>query len=107
MNNLMISFSSTDLTRLRTLVAAVANEIALVPGSTKPADGEFARTALDTTWSNLVEMLDLGPEPAMGACPKCKHSYLLGATRCGHCWTSLPPVEAGNDTAAAPTTPVG
>jgi hypothetical protein len=107
MNNLMISFSSADLTRLRTLVAAVANEIALVPGSTKPADGERARTGLDVAWSNLVEMLDLGPEPVMATCPKCKHPYPIGALRCDHCWTSLSDLNAGNDVAAAPTPRVG
>jgi len=100
MNNLMLSFAGADLTRLRTLVAAVEKEITLVPGSARPAGSESPKTALDVTWSNLVEMLDLGPEPEMVACPACNHLCALGATRCGHCWTSLPVLNAKAQTSA-------
>ena len=99
MNNSMLSFSGADLSRLRTLVNAVAKEIALAPGATAPAS-QPPRTALDTTWSSLVEMLDLGTAPEMRACPKCKHQCTLGASRCGHCWTSLPSVKAAKELSA-------
>jgi hypothetical protein len=88
MNNLILSFAGTDLTRLRTLVTAVGKQIALAPGATV-TDSLSPRTELDKTWSRLVEMLDLGNEPEMRTCPVCKHHYRPGATRCGHCWTSL------------------
>jgi len=93
MNNSMLSFAGADLSRLRTLVAAVEKEIALVPGATS-ADSKTPRSALDTSWSRLTDMLDLGTEPAMRACPKCNHLCALGASRCGHCWTSLPSLKA-------------
>ncbi len=90
MNNLMLSFSGADLSRLRTLVTDVGKEIALAPGATT-AESQNLRTALDMTWSRLVEMLDLGTEPEMRECPTCKHQCTLRASRCGHCWTSLLP----------------
>ncbi len=99
MNNLMLSFSGADLSRLRALVTAVGKEIALAPGATAPAS-QPPRTALDMTWSRLVEMLDLGTEPKMRTCPACKHTCALGATRCGHCWSSLPALKAAERLAA-------
>jgi hypothetical protein len=90
MNNLMLSFSGADLSRLRTLVTAVGKEVALAPGATT-AESPTPRTALDTSWSRLVEMLDLGTEVQTRECPTCEHPCALGASRCGHCWTSLLP----------------
>jgi hypothetical protein len=90
MNNQMLTFSGADLSKLRTLVTAVEKEIALVPGAAATAGSQPPKLALNTTWSSLVEMLDLGTEPEMRECPQCKHACTLGATRCGHCWTSLP-----------------
>ena len=88
MNNLMLSFSGADISRLRILVAAVGKEIALAPGATAP-ESQPPRTALDTTWSSLVGMLDLGTEPEMRSCPTCGHLCTLGASRCGHCGRQL------------------
>jgi hypothetical protein len=89
MNNLMLSFAGADLSRLRTLVSDVEKEIALVPGATT-ATGQTPKSALDVSWSRLVEMLDLGTEPERRECPNCKHLCTLGASRCGRCWGSLP-----------------
>ncbi|MBN2577266.1 MAG: hypothetical protein JXP73_22075 [Deltaproteobacteria bacterium] len=100
MNNLMLTFSGLELSRLRTLVEAVGKEIALVPGAATTAESQTPWTALDMTWSRLVEMLDLGTEPEMHECPACKHLCMLGATRCGHCWTSLPTLKAKENLAA-------
>lgn len=93
MNNQLLSFSGADLTRLRTLVSAVATDIAHVPGRVTTAESQGPMTGLDRTWSRLVEMLDLGTEPKMRECPECKHQCMLGATRCGHCWTALPSLK--------------
>ena len=93
MNNFMLSFAGADLSRLRTLVTAVGKEIALAPGATA-ANSSTPRSALDTSWSSLVEMLDLGKEPVARECPTCKHPCAIGASRCGHCWTSLPALKA-------------
>lgn len=93
MNNLILSFVGTDLSRLRTLVAAVGKQISLAPGATV-AESLSPRTELDKTWTRLVEMLDLGTEPEMRNCPVCKYQYRLGATRCGHCWNTLAPSQS-------------
>ena len=90
MNNLMLRFSAADVSRLRTLVAGVEKKMALVLSTLTTAEGQPRKTALEMTWSNLVGMLDLGPEPEMRVCPECKHPCMLGATRCGNCWSHLP-----------------
>jgi hypothetical protein len=100
MSNTMLSFSGADLTRLRTLVTAVDEEIVLVPGAATTAERQTPRTTLDITWSHLVDMLHLGAEPEMRACPGCKHLCPLGATRCSHCCGSLPSLRARGKLAA-------
>jgi hypothetical protein len=92
MNNLMLRFSAADVSRLRTLVAGVEKEMALVLSSLTTAEGQPQKTALEMTWSNLVGMLDLGPEPEMRVCPECKHLCMAGATLCGNCWNHLPAI---------------
>lgn len=95
MNNHMLRFSDLDLTQLRNLVNDVGKEITLLHAkdADSPTGHEGPKTALDTTWSRLVSLLDLGPEPVSLECPRCKRLNLLGATRCGHCWSVLPAVE--------------
>ena len=44
---------------------------------------------LNVAWHDLVEALDLGPEPVTKSCPKCRAIVMRDATRCGHCWTYL------------------
>jgi hypothetical protein len=95
MNNLMLSFSGAQLSQLRSLVNAVDKEIAKAT-----AEGEGPKTALDMTWSQLVALLELGPEPEMRECPSCKHSCMLGATRCWHCWSALPALKMKETLAA-------
>jgi hypothetical protein len=96
MNNLMLHFSGVELSRLRTLVADVEKEVARGRSTDATAGTQTPRTALDMTWSRLVALLDLGAEPEMRECPKCKQLCMLGATRCNRCWTSLPaPMSKG------------
>jgi hypothetical protein len=94
MNNLMLTLNAADVSRLRTMVAAVEREIALVLSTLTTAEAQPRKRALEMTWSNLVGMLDLGPEPEMRVCPECKHPCMMGATRCGNCWSHLPAVAA-------------
>jgi hypothetical protein len=100
MNNLMLTFSGAELSRLRNLVAAVGKEIALVSGVATTPESQTRRTAPAMTWPRLVEMLDLGTGPKLRACPECKHLCPLGATRCGHCWSSLQAPKAEEKLAA-------
>lgn len=90
MNNLMLRFSAADVSRLRALVGGVEEEMALVLGTLTTAEAQPRKTALEMTWSNLVGMLDLGPEPEMRVCLQCKHLCMVGATRCVNCWSRLP-----------------
>lgn len=90
MNNLMLHFSGADLSRLRNLVASVGKEIENSRAPLSPGQGKPPKTALEMTWSRLVEMLDLGAEPEMQTCPNCKALCMQGATRCSQCWHSLP-----------------
>jgi hypothetical protein len=91
MNDQMLRLSGADLSRLRSLVAAVTSEISHASGAAATSGNQTPKTALDVTWSNLVKLLDLGAEPRMRDCPVCKRPGMFGATRCGYCWTSLPP----------------
>jgi hypothetical protein len=94
MNNLLLKVSGVDLSRLRTLVAGVGKEIALVKGEAAPTEGPRPGTALEVAWSHLIAVLDLGSEPEMRECPACKDLCMLGATRCWHCWASLEAAKA-------------
>jgi hypothetical protein len=95
MNHLRLSMSGDELSRLRTKVEAVGKEIGLVTRPAAPGEGPTPKSALDTTWADLVQMLDLGSEPAMRTCPHCRALCMAGASRCGNCWASLPAPDAG------------
>jgi hypothetical protein len=94
MNNLMLTFSAADVSRLRALVATVEKEIALVPATGGAVEGPSPKTSLGEAWSLLVKMLDLGPEPLMRTCPTCKQPSMLAASLCGHCWSRLPALKS-------------
>lgn len=49
--------------------------------------------AVQDTWPRLVAELDLGPEPEVRVCPTCGQTGMRAATRCGHCWTPLAPLD--------------
>jgi hypothetical protein len=87
MNNLMLTLNAADVSRLRTIVAAVDKEMALVLST---PEEQPRKQALEMTWSRLVAMLDLGPEPEMRVCPECNHLCMAGATLCVNCWKHLP-----------------
>jgi hypothetical protein len=95
MNNLRLSFAGVELSRLRTRVEKVGKEIGLVTGSAGSGEGR----ALVTAWTDLVQMLDLGSEPATRTCPHCQAQCSAGATLCGNCWASLPEPAPQSDLA--------
>jgi hypothetical protein len=79
---------------LRTLVATFDRELKSClsgPASTTTKD------ELLGSWAELVTLLALGPEPELRACPVCKHTGMLAATRCGYCWTKLSPSFPGSE----------
>ena len=67
--------------RLRAIVA----ELELTMNDTIPAP-------LRDAWRRLVVAMDLGPEPAVRACPHCGKLGMAAATLCGFCWKQTPPV---------------
>lgn len=91
MNNFMLNVAGNELSKLRAKVEAVGKEIGVVTGLAPASQGPTPDNALATTWAELVQLLDLGSEPAMRRCPKCEALCMIGASRCGNCWVSLPP----------------
>jgi hypothetical protein len=89
MNNFMLNFSGTELSRLRAKVEAVGKEIGVAAASPS-SQGATPNSALATTWAELLQLLDLGSEPAMQRCPKCQAMCMVGANLCGNCWVALP-----------------
>lgn len=56
---------------------------------------------LKKNWTELLGLLDLGPEREYRECPSCHNMGMSLASRCGFCWIKLTPdmvllPEAGN-----------
>ena len=66
--------------RLRTMVAAIDEAM----------EGGGTSGSLKDAWKRLVTTLDLGPEPEVRTCPSCQGIGMRAASRCGHCWVTLP-----------------
>lgn len=77
---------------LRAIVAAVDREIAKLR-ATAPAGGD-ERPGGDPALSRaeLADALALGSAPELRKCPLCHGVGMRAATRCGSCWTKLPPL---------------
>ena len=75
----MSQYADAAVTRLREIVAAIDQEIVQVPPT----------PALRAAWTELVEVLALGPAPKTRECPACKTVGMRAASRCGHCWAPL------------------
>lgn len=98
MNNLRLSFSGPELSKLRAIVEAVGKEVELVTSPSVAGKAPISSNALDRLWTDLVQMLDLGPEPSFWPCPRCHALCMAGATRCGNCWAELPPPPSQSGT---------
>ncbi|MBI5071086.1 MAG: hypothetical protein HZB56_22945 [Deltaproteobacteria bacterium] len=61
------------------------------------APGGDALDRLRTSWTRLVDVLALGPAPALRTCPNCGATGMREATRCGTCWSKLVPPGAEGD----------
>ena len=67
------------VTKLRAIVAVIDREIVQVPPT----------PALRAAWTELVEVLALGPAPQTRECPACHGIGMRAASRCGYCWAAL------------------
>jgi hypothetical protein len=79
-------YTDAAVTKLRAIVAAMDREIVQAP----PA------AALRAAWAELVEVLALGAAPETRECPACHGIGMRAASRCGHCWAALKPLETSS-----------
>lgn len=70
-------------TRLRATLAIIQNELNLL---NVPAQGNNNPEILRMAFLDLVNQLDLGPEPEIRECPFCGHFGRVEAKLCGYCW---------------------
>jgi len=80
--------------KLRAVIAELTlrlSDLALVGAG----DATAARVQLSATWQKLLPLIEPEAEMPRRACPHCKGSIALLATRCLHCWkTSAPAAQA-------------
>lgn len=77
--------------RLRATVATIEREISRLPTHAPDDDSTTGLSRLRGSFADLVEQLELGPEPETRQCPVCKEIGMRAATRCGYCWAKLTP----------------
>jgi hypothetical protein len=75
-----MSYGDESVATLRGLVATIERALVSV------APGDELRVA----WTQMVELLALGAAPEQRECPVCHAVGMRAATRCMHCWSSLP-----------------
>jgi hypothetical protein len=80
-------YPDADVTRLRALVAVIDHEIVQVPPT----------PALQSAWTEFVQVLALGPAPQTRECPTCHGIGMRAASRCSHCWAALEPLPLPSD----------
>ena len=77
-----ISSGDKSVATLRSLVAAIEQQFAVVPPPEQ----------LRAAWAEMVDVLALGPPPELRTCPTCGEIGMRAATRCMRCWSSLAPL---------------
>jgi hypothetical protein len=88
---IMSNYSDAAVTKLRAIVHAIDQEMSHAPPT----------VALRAAWTELVDVLALGPPPQTRECPACHGIGMRAASRCGHCWAALerlPPLSDGTPT---------
>lgn len=91
MNSTLSSRPDAAHSRLRATIATIEREISCLPRQVPDDDGGSPPNRLLASWTDLVDQLALGPEPAVRECPVCKQIGMLAARLCGYCWTKLTP----------------
>lgn len=82
-----ISYGDKSIATLRSLVAAIEGQFAAAP----PPE------PLRAAWTEILDVLALGPLPELRTCTICGEVGMRAATRCVRCWSTLaplPPSEA-------------
>jgi hypothetical protein len=78
----------------RALIAAIETEIKKLAALDPVVTVNLDVGKLKSSFSQLVDLLALGPEPKTRPCPKCGRLGMYNATVCGFCWTKTPPKSA-------------
>ena len=82
--------------RLRATVATIERDISRLPRQAPDTDSTSPMNCLLASFAELVEQLQLGPEPEVRQCPACQQIVMLAATRCGYCWMELTAAAASD-----------
>jgi hypothetical protein len=82
---------------LRVVVSDIERELSCLAREAPAAQHRTALEGLTASWAKLVELLALGTAPELRECPRCGHSGMRAATRCGNCWSVLSPAPASNE----------
>jgi hypothetical protein len=77
---------------IRGCVAAVDRQVSRLSAEATAGIGGTTIGDLIASWSHLVKVMALGPEPELRECPVCHHTGMRAATLCGYCWTKLLPL---------------
>lgn len=81
-------------TRKRELVSIVESELRKLKDCEPASAMKVNADLLKDSFSKLVELLALGPEPETRNCPHCGMRGMKAATICGYCWTNTPQPSA-------------
>lgn len=97
MDPALFQLSENDRDRLRVMISAIERQVFCLSHEDTAENHRIATSSLTSSWAALVELLAVGPAPALRACPVCQYMARREATRCGHCWTVLTPVQGPLD----------
>jgi hypothetical protein len=78
----MSSYSDEAMAKLRDVVDVIGREVVQAPST----------PAFHAAWTELVEILALGPAPETRECHVCHGIGMRAASRCGRCWAALAPL---------------
>lgn len=96
------SNESVVRTQLRQSLTSIEQELQSLSLQEGTEASRKSVAEIRSSWSTLVRLLALGPEPEVRACPGCQHTIMREAKICGYCWMKLEPLAATD--AAAPRT---
>ena len=77
-----ISYGDKSVATLRSLVAVIEDQFVAVPPS----------EPLRAAWTEMLDVLALGPLPELRTCAICGEIGMRAATRCMRCWSTLAPL---------------
>lgn len=86
MNEVTTTMKTEERDAMRELLAEVDAGIAGVVTASSTEGHRVHARRLAGAWARLTRALAPEPAPKLRPCPHCRHSVMLAATRCMHCW---------------------